>query len=413
MGESVLIKHLQDKDYDEIENALVDAKASPVSLQEMAELQSDPDAVLVDNLLPNGKYLQSNWRELYPTELAKKVETRTLDDGHIKPVNQFKVSFDEIDGVKTVQMETYDIAGKDIVIPKLPDHFPGRFIITPDGEKSFIASNLGIWEVVDNKAIKISQSSYEGEKYDDIVARSQKLYGENLVMWNHGVKANPEGNMLSYISNKYDIENNHNGIFVFDLTTNTEKILVASDSVDYNIVGWLDEDTMLSKVLQSGKPMSYAAVNLDGEIIPLDLEGKSPYVCSFGENIFAYAEYNGSNQIHIAKFTGSDGIKELAVMNLDGSSRFKPGINGFSPDYSKFICLYVPEDKENISYIQVLDLNTSQETFLTDLPAGSEYILEASWVDNETLLIVTGQITRGQTEEATWTYKLEGGSTNE
>lgn len=57
MEKPVLFNRLGEDDYLEILNALVVKNSEPLSIEEMKMIEDDPNAVFVDNLLPNGQYL--------------------------------------------------------------------------------------------------------------------------------------------------------------------------------------------------------------------------------------------------------------------------------------------------------------------------------------------------------------------
>src|SRR5690606_137789 len=142
----VLFNRLGEDDYLEILNALVDKNSEPLSIEEMKMIEDDPNAVFVDNLLPNGQYLVENWIDLQTAMINSKFKIGVLDDFSVirspseeEIIQKIKTGFNEIE----LTLKKVIVNGKSIVIPKNMDDFPLQFSITPDGMKSIISSDNG------------------------------------------------------------------------------------------------------------------------------------------------------------------------------------------------------------------------------------------------------------------------------
>ena len=404
----LLTKHLQDHDYIQIENALVDKSVAPMSAESLAIFEADPDAVMVDNMLPNGEYLKANWAELRADLVDGKMESKFLKEEGKVNAKEFNATIKSIKGKEIVKMKLVESDGSTFVIPNNPDELSSQFIITPDGKNSFLASDLGIWLITDRGSKKISSDTYDSKSYEELSEQSIKFYDENIVKWNDNIMPNPGSSKLAYISNKHNIDNGHNALFVYDLETSNENLIVESDNANYMDVGWLDDNNVLCLKLDKGN-MEYVVVGLDGNEVPLSLNGDKPFVYAVQNNLIAYAESLGSEYIHIAKYTGTSSLEGLQDVEMGWQTRIRVGNHGFSPDNSKFACLYIPKENQDTRYVEIVDFKNNSLINIDSLPGSSDYILEFSWIDDNTLLVVTDRNTKGITEESTWTYTINGG----
>ena len=76
-GFPILVKRLQNSDYDDILTNLIDTSLRPdtVAVQNAAY---NPDAILPDNMLPDGSFLVENWEDLYEQLINDTYEVKTL-----------------------------------------------------------------------------------------------------------------------------------------------------------------------------------------------------------------------------------------------------------------------------------------------------------------------------------------------
>ena len=364
--------------------------------------------ILIDNMLPNGTYLKANWAELRAGLVDSKMESKFLKEEGKADAKEFDATIKSLQGKETVNMKQIESNGSTFVIPNNPDELTSQFVITPDGKNSFLASNLGLWLITDSGSKMISSDTYDSKSYEELLEQSIKLYDENVIKWNDNIMPNPGNTKLAYISNKHNIDNGNNALFVYDLESSNENLIVESDNANYMDVGWLDDNNVLCLKLDKGN-MEYVVVGLDGNEVPLSLNGDKPFVYAVQNNLIAYAESLGSEYIHIAKYTGTSSLEELKDVEMGWQTRIRVGNHGFSPDNSKFACLYIPKENQDTRYVKIVDLENDSITNIDSLPVSSDYILEFSWIDDNTLLVVTNQNVKGITEESTWMYTIDGG----
>lgn len=337
------------------------------------------------------------------------VSIRTLgEESGINASKNFNVSISTLQGSDRVKMKEVTAGTTTMALPDRPDDLGLQFVITPDGQKSFLASDLGIWSVDAGQAKKITPDNYNSMTYDALAEQSAELYQENIVRWNENITPDPTGTKLAYISNKHDIYNDTNALFVYDLTNGMESISARSGDANYMLEGWIDPDTLLCMKITEDKT-EYVAVPLDEEEIPLKMIGTDPFVYAVKDGMIAYAEGLGSPELHFAKYLGTDGLKEVKSVKLGWQTRVRGGNNGFSPDNSKFACLYIPEGSKDTRYIQVISLTENKKIKIDSLPGDSDFLIDFYWADDETLLVVAGKDNQGTVEESTWSYDLSGG----
>lgn len=412
MEKPVLFNRLGEDDYIEILNALVDKNSEPLSIEEMKMIEDDPNAVFVDNLLPNGQYLVENWIDIQTAMINSKFKIGVLDDFSVirspseeEIIQKIKTGFNEIE----LTLKKVIVNGKSIVIPKNMDDFPLQFSITPDGMKSIISSDNGLWifDKSGDKLIKISSEYYDGKSYDELVKESYDLYDENKVIWNDDVVPSPDSSKLVYSSNKNRIETSGASLFVFDLTSGKEYLIADTLGANYLVDGWVTSESIVSQKISSDG-ISYVLITTDGKETELKMKGESPIVYAVRDGMIAYTSSLSSGSIHVSKLDEQGNLYEIASLELEGQTRLRPGINGFSPDNSYFSFIYVESDQPGARrYLKVLDLLTGKVIDLKSLPGNStSRVLEFNWLNNKELLILIKEDIPGVKKVSTWKYSL-------
>lgn len=340
-------------------------------------------------------------------EEAAQIRTLNEDSG-IGETESFNVTVKTLQGNDRIKMKQVSAAGIAMAVPVNSDELGVQFVITPDGQQSFLASDLGIWSVDSKQAKKISPDDYNTMSYDALAQQSAELYQENIVRWNENITPDPTSTKLAYISNKHDIFNDANALYVLDLATGMESISARDGDATYMLEGWIDPNTLLCMKISENKT-EYVAIPLNEEEVPLKMVGTDPFVYAVQDGFIAYAEVLGSPEIHFAKYMGADGLKEIKSVKMGWQTRVRGGNYGFSPDSTKFACLYIPEGSKDTRYIQVTSLTENKKIKIDSLPGDSDFLIEFYWADNETLLVVAGKDNKGILEQSTWSYDLSGG----
>ena len=341
-------------------------------------------------------------------EKDKRVVRTLKEDSTTERAKDYTVAIKTLQGSDFVKMKQITTGDMVIDVPQNPDELSVQFIITPDGEQSFLASDLGIWTVELKQAKKITADTYNDVSYDELAQQSAELYQENIVRWNENVIVDPTGTKLAYLSNKHDIYNEKNALYVYDLTTGIESISARDADAHYMLEGWLDSDTLLCMKI-SGDKTEYVAIPLDEEEVPLKLVGSEPFLYGVQDGLIAYAEELGSPKIHFARYLGVDGLEEVKTVKIGWQTRVRGGNYGFSPDNTKFACLYIPDGNKNTRCIEVISLADKKKFKIDSMPGDSDFLKEFYWADNDNLLVIAGKENQGIVEESTWLYDLSGG----
>ncbi|QOX64991.1 hypothetical protein FRZ06_17380 [Anoxybacterium hadale] len=357
----------------------------------------------------DGDYLKQSGGVKAAGAEEEAAQIRTLnEDSGIGEAENFNVTVKTLQGSDRIKMKQVTSEGIVMAVPNNSDELGVQFVITPDGQQSFLASDLGIWSVDSKQAKRISPADYNTMSYDALAQQSAELYQENIVRWNENVTPDPTSTKLAYISNKHDIFNDRNALYVLDLTTGMESISARDGDATYMLEGWLDPNTLLCMKISEDKT-AYVAVPLDEEEVPLAMVGSDPFVYAVQDGVIAYAEVLGSPEIHFARYMGADGLKEIKSVKMGWQTRVRGGNYGFSPDSTKFACLYIPEGSKDTRYVQVTSLTENKKIKIDSLPGDSDFLIEFYWADNETLLVVAGKDNKGIIEQSTWSYDLSGG----
>ncbi|MGO4699424.1 hypothetical protein AB4Z50_34855 [Paenibacillus sp. 2TAB26] len=409
----ILLNRLQDRDYAKIKEFLVDESSEPLTLQALKEIEVDPNARVVDNMLQDGRFLKENWDELQHKMIEEALTVRTLNGIRTKEqINpqEFETSVKTSHGDIAIKLQKVQVDGKTIVIPKNSDDIPVQFSITPDGQKSLVSAENGLWLVnsSNNQLELLLPSTYNGKTFEALAEESMNLYGENIVVWNEDVMSSPDSKTLVYNSNKNNIKTRGSALFVYDITTGNETIIADAEGANYLVDGWLTPESVLCKKITSSG-MKQVVVSLDGKEAELDLVGEAPYIYAVQDGLIAYATALSSGEIHIAKIDKSGTLQEITSTKLNGTTRLRASNKGFSSDNSYFAFIYVPDDVPEARYIKVIDLNSDKLIDLDFLPAesnSSARYLEFSWTDENTLLLVVKEEINETKKMSTWTYSL-------
>jgi len=404
---SILISLPQSSDYAAALELLVDESAVPMTSEVIEAIKADPNASMVDNVLPDGRFLKDNWIELQNKIVEDSRTFRLLSGSNISaPINVFEATLETGHDDLIIDLYSFEVDGKTKNVPKKY----GNYTFTPDGQKFFIYTEKGIWLInsVNQQLDQLSADSYNGKTYEALVEESFKLYKENAVHWNSSVTPSPDSTMLIYKSRKHNIENREEAFFKFDLGSGVETMFKQSGDIYYEMNGWLTSNSIVcTKFLENGTVP--VLINLDGEEIELQLTGDSPFIYNMNDGLIAYvADQKSKGQFHIAKVDDTGAVNELTSTPIDGRIVMR-GIDSFSPDLSYASFLYSPNDNPEARYIKVIDLSNNNVIDIDSLPDNkdsSAYILEYHWADNNTLLVTIKEYEEKTEKPSTWTYSL-------
>lgn len=407
-GAPILVKRLQNSDYDDMLTKLIDTSLEPdtAAAQNAA---TDPDAILPDNMLTDGSFLVENWEDLYEHLINDTYDVKTL---HVTQESQ--VTLEEAstrsqklsitDGsTNTINTELVSTESGVIALPNNFDNTDAAFMIAPDG-KSVLYMTEGELVTVNARGVStiVSPSTYDGKTYKDLIEESMEIYGENRAFWNGQARLAPDGSSIAYISNKADIQGTWD-LFVLDLSTGKEKKIGDDTTKHYFVEQWLDSKYVLC-MKAHGSSYELVAVGLDGTEYKLDFATENPVILGVSDGLIAYGN-EANDTIYLAQFNHSEKLEEVAAFKINGTFRIRPGISPFSPDGKKFAYVSVPEDNYYGRDIVVIDLDTMMATSNQTIPSGTKTttaVLEFDWLDNDSLL--TSVIANDTQAISSWIY---------
>ena len=406
---SLLVKRLQDSDFEDIIMQLIDISVEPD--YESAKIAAeDPDAALPDNMLPDGRTLVENWEEKYSNLLRSASEMKILEVAEgVSPHMEDAVISPQRSAPVGKVTDSFAVAGvtveqNTLVLPTNFDFNSSTFNVAPSGRGVLYSTDEKMVFVDSTGSAKtVSPLTYAGKSYEDLSKESINLYGENLVFWNGQVKISPNSERVAYVSNKADISQPW-ALFVSDLETGKEKKLSEDSSMHYFVENWLDESHILCMKTYDDT-YQYSIVSTDGKEHSLDFEAKNPVILGVHNGVVAYGN-SDNDVIYFARIEDSGAMKTIGKFKLDGTFRIRPGIDPFNSDGSKFAYILVPSDNYYGRDIVVVDLKTMTESTNRTVPLATKKaaaVLEFDWLNDEILL--TAVIVNETQRISTWIYQ--------
>ncbi len=404
----ILVKHLQKSDYDDIIEQLVDTSIEPDTTAAHIAA-SDPDAVLPDNMLPDGRFLRENWQELYEELVSNTSEIKMLDirEENSVTLKNATVHNKKISGINSdlndASVKLISTDNGALALPNNIDDTSSTFSTIPNSGSVLYTTENELVQIGSNGISNIvSPEVYDGKTYEDLVAESIELYGENRAFWNGQTSVSPDGTHVAYVSNKADIQGTWD-LFVLNLNTGMETRLCDDSTMNYFVEKWLDPEHILCmKVHDSG--YEYVVVNQDGREHGLNLATDNPVILGVKNGVIAYGN-DANDTIYIGKYNNSPQLKEIAEFKLEGTFRIRPGIDSFSPDGKSFAYILVPENNYYGRDLVVVDLDSLTSKTNKTIPVGTKTtnsVLEFDWVNNTDLL--TSVISNNSQTISSWIY---------
>ena len=404
----ILVKRLQKSDYDDIIEQLVDTSIEPDTAAARIAA-SDPDAVLPDNMLPDGRFLREDWQELYEGLISNASEIKTLNirEENSVTLENVTVRNKKISGsnsdLNDMSVKLISTDNGALALPNSLDNTSSTFSTIPNSKSVLYATENELVQIGSNGTSNIvSPEVYDGKTYEDLVAESIELYGENRAFWNGQTNVAPDGTHVAYVSNKADIQGTWD-LFVLNLNTGVETRLCDDSTMDYFVEQWLDPEHILCmKVHDSG--YEYVVVSQDGHEHELDFVTDNPVILGVRNGLIAYGN-DANDIIYIGKYNNSPQLEEVAEFKLEGTFRIRPGIDPFSPDGKSFAYILVPENNYYGRDLVVVDLDSMTTKSNQTIPVGTKTtnsVLEFDWIDNTDLL--TSVISNDSQTISSWIY---------
>lgn len=410
---SVLLRNFTNEDLLAIQSQLIDTTipADKVSAERSV---NDPDAILPDNMLPDGTFLKENWIELQNELISKykKIITNSdtgefIDITKKQRLNSFlTLDADVFSGVN-VQAVTIDTAT--VLVPYINYGSSTNTVLTPDGKNLIAFNEQGMWIVsADSPSEKMAtKKTFNGETYDTLSKKSIDRYDKNIVFWCGQVEPSPDCEKVAFVSNKNDLTGY--SIFLYDLGTSKEILLRSEPGYYYLIVDWIDKDNILCYKIK-GQERTFVAINLDGNEIELNFEISDEQIIASKDGMIAYTN-SANDTVYVGKFENTSTLSTIHKYKLNGTLRVRDGVNVFSPDNSKLALVYVPDGNRYEREVKIFDLSngSTQNVAFPEKKGEIAAVLEVSWIDNNTLLTVVISGLDESESFTTWRYSVIGG----
>ena len=416
-GTVVLHRNLTEADYAAIQAQLIDPNRAP-DLAAAEKAKNDPDAVLPDNMLPDGRFLKENWEELeqqlveqYQSVLVRQ-ENGTYQAPTIQNRKDSKVVLDAKEKLSLVTEEV-SVDKNTVLLPKQDLDSPLTSTSMPDGKSVVAYSDQEMWLVSSPRKTPTLAvpDTYQGKTYADMVAESYEKYAENIVLWCGQVTPSPDSQNIAFAANKNDLDGGYS-VFVYDVEAGTEKLIRPGGDDVYLIAGWVDEENILCYKIK-GETRTFVVVGLDGSETELQFAIPDSQLIAVKSGLVAYTNPE-NNMVYVGRYEGTGALTPVYQEEVGGSLRLRTGVNEFNDDASKLALVYVPDGSPYQRNFKIFDLaaNTSERAALPQsTSAGKSNVLEVSWMNDGNLLIVADpQKGEDAPSYSTWKYAVEEGS---
>ncbi len=399
---------LQQRDYDEVLEELIDSEQKPVSQEKMDEILENDKAYLASNLLSDGRYLVEDWIEKKAEKLLSRIHFATVSKESLSEVTgeDFQISLPGLTGKREINLCQIVIEDKKVVSPRDIGSCSADYIWSSDGSLLFLATDTGLWSV-DGETREVKEITVADDKHYAYSKQYCEEKGMYPFTWVGYLYPHPTQNKIAYSSPRDVWPETGNLIYVHDLDSNTISIL-GQKGVRHQIAGWISADSLLCMFEDDNAKVTFGIVCLDGTITPISLEGNRPEIYGVTEGLFVYAEQLGSPTIHIVSVSAAKTVEELKKESL-GDITYLVGNFAFNPSANRCVVLSNPSRFEWKIGVSVWERETnrikriSAESFTND---ETTFIGDFRWLNDNTLCLY---VYDSKGNESTWIYEIKGG----
>lgn len=416
VGQTVVLQRtLTDKDYEEIQQQLIDTTREP-DLVSAEKAKNDPDIILPDNMLPDGRFLKENWIELEQQLIAEyqNVLVRNQDGAYQTGASQnskkSSVTLDAKESL-TLQTEQLKIGNETILLPKAEAGAIVGSAAMPDGKNVVAYNEQEMWIVSSQaKRAKLAvPNTYQGKSYDALVEESYSKYAENAVLWCGQVTPAPDSKKIAYAANKNDLDGGYS-VFLYDMASGTERLVRPGNGYFYLIAGWVDENNILCYKIKDDT-RTFVVVGTDGSETTLKFATPDAQLIATKAGLIAYTNTE-NNTVYVGRYQGTGELAAVYQSPVGGSLRLRTDVNEFNPDATKLALVYVPDNGPYKREVKIFDLtesgNAMEKVSLPQSAKGTRNnVLEASWTNDGDLLVIAEAATGTETPSySTWQYRV-------
>ncbi len=382
----IIMKQLQDMDYDEIEKQLVDIeKVKVMTEKELKDIEDDEDSVRVDNITKDGYALKEDYEELKDKLIKQRSRIMFLDSD-----DKLEKVYANIGDKRFVFANVNTKAGKKLVPLKI-DGFEqfSRY----DDKLLYVDEFNGLYEM-DEKTRKIKTLyKLDKSKYDELVKKSAKQFGDSYLTVVCAINPNVNNGKIAYSSNRENVVKNKEEIYLLDMKTLKQTKLTKNPNNAYTAMGWLDNNHLFCSKSVENAPNKYVIMDMNGNEKEVKFRTKSAYF-SHIENgmIFYKSEVNDENEpqtVYVDKYNGKD-FERYAQFTAD-TFRIHNDVS-FRKDKIAYVYSNIDKNKnanDEQRYLAIYDINTGKTKKIDSLPKGEEGVSLYWWLDDNTMLVVT------------------------
>lgn len=392
-GDTYILESVpQEIDYEAIREILVDPNAEP-DLALVEAVKNDPNAMLPDNYLPDGRVLVEDWIE----QEQKIVEQLSQKSRRILAAGEDTGGFEERSYTKKFGDQELEVrvvsAGDEEYAFLVPYEY--QMMQKLPGKEQWICSfderNLWLVDLNQEEARPLLSGMWSGLTFEELMERRMETQGWGSVTMCGSPSINPSGTKLIYVAEKEELCNWNYSIFMYDVNGKTETLHAGSPDHYYGVVGWINDDEFLAIKARNGAlGTDFVVINTRGEERLVNMETDQPHIMELRGDKLTYMEGESQN-IWITEYQGDGVFETLAQISLgEGRIIMRAGDGGLNPSGDLFAFLYAPDDETWDRYLQVYDLKEQKMIAELEAPAETENsagVQDIWWISDEELLV--------------------------
>ena len=326
----------------------------------------------------------------------------------------FEFPYEDLDGKKTAKIVKLYQDGRESLAPEDPECAGFEIIPLPNNTRYMLPTIKGLW-LVDSReknAVKISKDTFDGKPYDQLKGELwQRSAGDGsaLLWWNDNPVSSADGSKIAYTTNRDCIARGGNSIWLYDLDTGEERVLISNTSGEnYRCKAWVGSSCLIYQRFIGDTSDYFAADVTESSTRKLQLKGGNPDLLAVHpRGVIAYTPDSSTcREIYAAMLdeTGED-AGMVYEKSIQGTLR-DPYC--FSVDGTKLAYLYAPDNNGTTQDLTIVDLESGKETTVKGTTKGQRSNLhDFNWLDNNRLLIHTSTVVDNQYTIYSWIYNLK------
>lgn len=193
-------------------------------------------------------------------------------------------------------------------------------------------------DIVDDLPIPDIYNGKSRKQWGDYSISINKVDNE-FIQWAANGLLSPNGELAVYNSNKNTLVDGGMSIFLLDMKTGEEKVLVESIEGAYNYnLWWIDNSRIVYSDFKKDGTNNILISNIQGEKFAINSDDVEFNIVAFKENYLMYLTVLGvENEVKIASINRDNNLIEISTLKLEKG--FFNGRGAISSDLSKAMLL--------------------------------------------------------------------------